>query len=244
MDQQSGRQPPEWPDDRGRELTPREQETAGQLRLMDPHLAGLYEHGIRLLRRRPGAGDVRLLAHCGRELSRGVLQLLLDDEGPGAFPQELKQEHRPRTAHALDLPEDDPRVDGWYTLHQLFCKWVHWKYPGPSRGILLTWVDALCAYPRTLLSDEILRACPAHSSASPAYAGRVHRPVVFATHPDSHREAEKPRRERLEDHRQRFHRAPRSFACVFACASSYSLLMGGDNEKDDPLGISGGSPVR
>ena len=133
MDQQSDRQPREWPEEGGRELTPREQETKEQLRLMDPHLAGLYEHGVRLLRRRPRSGDVFLLAHCGRELSRGALQLLLDEEEPGAFSQELKQEHRPRIAHALDLPEDDPRVDDWYTLHQLFCKWVHWKYPGPSR---------------------------------------------------------------------------------------------------------------
>ena len=132
MNQQTDRQPREWPEDRGRDLTPREQETTEQLRLMDPHLAGLYEHGIRLLRRKPRAGDVFILAHCGRELSRGVLQLLLDDEESEVFSQELGQEHRPRIAHALRLTDDDPRVDGWYRLHSLFSRSAHWRYPGPS----------------------------------------------------------------------------------------------------------------
>ncbi len=99
---------------------------------MDPQLADLYEHGIRLLRQDPRPGDVYLLAHCGRELSRGVLDLLLEDE-TGVSSQQLGSEHRPRIARALGLPETDPRVDGWYKLHRRFSDLAHWKYPGPSR---------------------------------------------------------------------------------------------------------------
>ena len=73
MDEKTSRLPRGWPEDAERALTPREQEMTGQLRLMDPQLADLYEHGIRLLRQDPRPGDVYLLAHCGRELSRGVL---------------------------------------------------------------------------------------------------------------------------------------------------------------------------
>lgn len=133
MDEKTDRLPHGWPEDAGRGLSPREQETTGQLRLMDPQLADLYEHGIRLLRRQdPRPGDVYLLAHCGRELSRGVLDLLLEDE-TGVSSQQLGQEHRPRIARALGLPEDDPRVDGWHKLHRRFSDSAHWKYPGPSR---------------------------------------------------------------------------------------------------------------
>ena len=130
MDEEADRPPRELPEEEGSSLSRREQETAGQLRLMDPHLAGLYEQGIRLLRQNRQPGKVYLLAHCGRELSRGVLQLLLDVEGPAT--SETGQEHRQRISHALHLPLEDPRVDAWYELHSRFCKSVHWRYPGPS----------------------------------------------------------------------------------------------------------------
>lgn len=132
MDEKTDRLPRGWPEDAGRGLSPRERETTGQLRLMDPQLADLYEHGLRLLRQDPRPGDVYLLAHCGRELSRGVLDLLLEDE-TGVSSQQLGREHRPRIARALGLPETDPRVDGWYKLHRRFSDLAHWKYPGPSR---------------------------------------------------------------------------------------------------------------
>ena len=132
MDQDTDRQPREWPDDEARSLTPRELETTGQLRLMDPQLADLYEHGLRLLRQKSRLGDICLLAHCGRELSRGVLRLLLDDEELEVFSQELYQEHRPRIARALGLPDSDPRVDGWFKLHSVFAGAAHWRPGGPS----------------------------------------------------------------------------------------------------------------
>ena len=132
MDEEMDRQPRERREEEQNGLSPREQATMGQLRLMDPQLAGLYEHGIRLLREIRQSGNVYLLAHCGRELSRGVLQLLLDDEGLEASAQELQQEHRPRIAQALYLPDNDLRVNEWFRLHRLFCNSVHWRYPGLS----------------------------------------------------------------------------------------------------------------
>lgn len=141
MDEKTGRLPRGWPEDAGRGLSAREQETTGQLRLMDPQLADLYEYGIRLLRQDPRPGDVYLLAHCGRELSRGVLDLLLEDE-TGVSSQQLGSEHRPRIARALGLPETDRRVDGWHKLHRRFADLAHWKYPGPPREEVASVRDA------------------------------------------------------------------------------------------------------
>ena len=106
MDKDTARQPRERLEGESSTLSPREQETTGQLRLMDPQLAALYEHGIRLLRQIHQSRNVYLLAHCGRELSNGVVQLLLDDEGLEVSTLELQQEHRPRIARALHLPDD------------------------------------------------------------------------------------------------------------------------------------------
>ena len=156
MDDRTDRLPRGWPDDVGRGLSPREQETTGELRLMDPQLADLYEHGISLLRQDPSRpGDICLLAHCGRELSRGVVELLLDDEtgissqqtgetycsriahtyrsGPHRCRKRRAGEvHRSRIARALGLPETDPRVSEWHKLHRHFSASVHWRYPSPS----------------------------------------------------------------------------------------------------------------
>ena len=129
MEEKIDRQPPERLEDEVSSLTANEQATAGQLRLMDPQLAGLYEHGIRLMRQIHQPENVYLLAHCGRELSKGVLESLLGDEGLEVSVQELGTDHRPRIARALGLPETDPRVDGWYKLHGRFSELVHWKYP-------------------------------------------------------------------------------------------------------------------
>ena len=81
MEEKMDPQPPERLEDDVSILTANEQATAAQLRLRDPQLAGLYEGGIRLMGQIHQPGNVYLLAHCGRELSNGVLQLLLDEEG-------------------------------------------------------------------------------------------------------------------------------------------------------------------
>ena len=85
MEEKIDRQPPERLEDEVSSLTANEQATAAQLRLMDPQLAGLYERGLRLMSQIHQPENVYLLAHCGRELSNGVLQLLLDEGGARSF---------------------------------------------------------------------------------------------------------------------------------------------------------------
>ena len=99
MEEKMDPQPPERLEDDVSILTANEQATAAQLRLRDPQLAGLYEGGIRLMGQIHQPGNVYLLAHCGRELSNGVLQLLLDEEGIPTSVQE--DEHRRRIAGAF-----------------------------------------------------------------------------------------------------------------------------------------------
>ena len=108
MEEKIDRQAPERLEDDVSILTANEQATAAQLRLMDPQLAGLYERGIRLMSQIHQPENVYLLAHCGRELSNGVLQLLLDE---GGLPTSLQEdEHRGRIAgayHALQSLLDE-----------------------------------------------------------------------------------------------------------------------------------------
>ena len=99
MEEKIDPQPPERLEDDVSILTANEQVTAAQLRLRDPQLAGLYEGGIRLMGQIHQPGNVYLLAHCGRELSNGVLQFLLDEEEIPTSVQ--KDEHRRRIAGAF-----------------------------------------------------------------------------------------------------------------------------------------------
>ena len=136
MEEKIDRQPPERLEDEVSSLTANEQATAGQLRLRDPQLAGLYEHGIRLMRQIHQPENVYLLAHCGRELSKGVLESLQGDEGLEVSVQELGTDHRPRIARALGLPDNHARVDAWYEVHRCFTDSAHWRRPGPSADVV------------------------------------------------------------------------------------------------------------
>ena len=133
-----GSEPPGHGDIR---LSPRERETAGELRRLDPHLAGLYERGLMLARQIDQPGNAYLVAHVGRELSRGVLELLLSAEGLEVAPADLEnapshEGHRTRIAEALGLQPDDPRVDEWFHLHRQFCAACHWRGSAPeSAGV-------------------------------------------------------------------------------------------------------------
>ncbi len=138
MDETRGDLPrPETPKDGEDWLTLRERETAGELRLLDPHLAGLYERGLALARQIDQPGNAYLVAHAGRELSRGVLQLLLRDEGLEVAAEDLEsvssnERNRPRIAEALGLETDDPRVDEWLHLVRQFSSAAHWRFGGPQ----------------------------------------------------------------------------------------------------------------
>ena len=125
------------PEDGADRLSFRERETAGQLRLLDPHLAGLYERGLALARRIDQPGTAYMVAHVGRELSRGVVRLLLRDEGLEVTAEDLEsvssnERNRPPIAKALGLEPDDPRVDEWFFLVGLFSGNLKWQSGGPK----------------------------------------------------------------------------------------------------------------
>ena len=101
MEEKIDRQPPERLEDDVSILTANEQATAAQLRLMDPQLAGLYERGIRLMSQIHQPENVYLLAHCGRELSNGVLQLLLDE---GGLPTSLQEDEQHGVGYRMARP--------------------------------------------------------------------------------------------------------------------------------------------
>lgn len=117
-------------------LSPRQRELAGELRRLDPQLAGLYESAVRLLRRIEEPGMVYLLAHAGRELSRGVVRRLLAEEGV-ALPLNAEdiaadEKNRGTIAQVLQLPPQDPRVSLWFYLNRQFTDAVHYRHPSPS----------------------------------------------------------------------------------------------------------------
>ncbi len=138
MDEKHGTLPgSEASKDREDGLKPRERETARELRHLDHHLAGLYERGLVLLRHIHQSGNVYLVAHVGRELSRGVLNLLLSNEGLEVTAKDLenvqkKEKNRPRIAKAMGLEPDDRRVDEWFFLVKQFSKACHWQPGGPE----------------------------------------------------------------------------------------------------------------
>ncbi len=128
-------------------LSPRQRELAGELRRLDPQLAGLYEHAVRLLPRLEEPGMAYLVAHAGRELSRGVVRRLLAEEGM-ALPVDAEdlakdEKNRGTIAQVLQLPPQDPRVSLWFHLHRQFSDAVHYRDPGPSAAELRIAYDEL-----------------------------------------------------------------------------------------------------
>ena len=138
MDETRGNLPrPETRKDGEDGLNLRERKTAGELQLLDPHLAGLYERGLALVRRMDQPGNAYIVAHVGRELSRGVVQCLLRDEGLEVAAEDLEgvssnEKNRPPIAKALGLEPDDPRVDEWFHIVGQFSCAVHWRFGGPQ----------------------------------------------------------------------------------------------------------------
>lgn len=129
----SGSEAPAYADDH---LSSRERDTVGELRRLDPHLAGLYERGLSLVREIDQPGNAYLVAHAGRELSRGVVRLLLSDEGLEVTSRDVESESsdehdRPRIANALGLEPDDPQVDAWLCLIRQFSRNLKRRVAGP-----------------------------------------------------------------------------------------------------------------
>lgn len=109
------RSPPhEEPQDGRRRPTQRERETLRELHHLDPQLAGLFEQGLQLLARLDEPGAAGVLSYVGRELSRGTLERVLDEEGielsdqadagdDALFREELRK--------ALHLSAEDPTLE-------------------------------------------------------------------------------------------------------------------------------------
>ena len=140
----------EAPDHNEDQLSSRERDTVEELRRLDPHLAGLYERGLALVREIDHPGNAYLVAHVGRELSRGVLERLLQDEGLEITAEDLErvpknQRNRASIAKALRLEPDDPRVDEWYYLIREFSTNVHWRYGGPPSAALREAFERFCS---------------------------------------------------------------------------------------------------
>lgn len=109
-------------------LRPDQRETADELRALDPHLAGLYEHALELLPRIREPGIAYFVAQAGREITRGVGRKLREDSS-SLSTEELEdvpegQDHRASIAEMLGLRPEDPRVDTWYQLHRRFTTWM------------------------------------------------------------------------------------------------------------------------
>src|SRR5215213_7305259 len=90
-------------------LSRRESQTAEQLRIIDAQLAGLYEQSLKLLPKIHQEGVAYLVAHAGREISRGLTRRLSSEEELYIPPEfEEDEKYRPIIAGILQLPTTDP----------------------------------------------------------------------------------------------------------------------------------------
>jgi hypothetical protein len=97
----------------------------------------MYEHAVAVLPRIREPGMAYVIAGLGREISRGVLDRLLSEEGatlPSAIelPEEMSTEQNRRTISAvLGLPPEDPLVTLWFRVPKDFSNWMKYRYPSP-----------------------------------------------------------------------------------------------------------------
>ena len=114
----------------GAALGLRERVTLTELARLDQRIASLFLSGHQLLARmRTDPGALYLLAHAGRELSRGTVRALLDDEGapPPADGDELLETERNRITigAVLGQPPSHPSVTAWFRLNATFSRSCH-----------------------------------------------------------------------------------------------------------------------
>jgi len=111
----------------------RETQTSDELKILDPQLAGLYEHGLRLLSKIQEPSLAYFVAHAGREISRGLIQRLLSEEEIYIPADQIddQEKNRATIAGILQLPTADPRVDIWFQLIRSFAAWTHYSESGP-----------------------------------------------------------------------------------------------------------------
>jgi hypothetical protein len=116
---------------------PLQQHLAEQLRRLDPALEGLYREGIGLSKRNGAPGVGYLLAHAGRELSRGVIRTL--SEGKAALDEAAAandERNRTTIATVVELPPDHVVVTDWFRAHVTFAEDCHYQ-PRPEPADLV-----------------------------------------------------------------------------------------------------------
>ena len=124
------------------ELSADQWATAEELSRLDLQLAGLYRLGFSLLPLAEEPGMGYLIAHAGRELSRGVVRLLAGAEisPPKTATEAIPDNERNRLAIGtiLQLPPGHPLVTKWFQVNSTFAKSVHFQQPSPSAGDVRT----------------------------------------------------------------------------------------------------------
>ena len=126
----------EEPDPRGQRLSAWQQELLEELMALDPELGGLYQEGLALVERLESPGVGHILAHVGRELTRGVVTALLETDDQ-LSPEDLEEiseneNHRGKIAHCLGLRASDPQVSEWFELHKFFPSAAHHRGVGDA----------------------------------------------------------------------------------------------------------------
>lgn len=124
-------------------LNPQQQSVANQLRAFDPALEGLYTQGLWLSKRPTDPGIAYLLAHAGREISRGVIRHLSggrveiapDDASP-TIDGSSNEKNRQRIADVLELPLTDAVVSDWFRAVGIFSSSCHYQAAPPPAIIV------------------------------------------------------------------------------------------------------------
>lgn len=124
----------------GRRLSPRERDVLAELARIDQNLAGLYAHGHELCRRVTDPGIGYLIAHAGREVARGVVRYLGNEDprtpASADYVTPEDERNRERIAAVLQLPPDHALVTTWFKLVGDLVASSHYSaQPEPSERI-------------------------------------------------------------------------------------------------------------
>ena len=118
-----------------------EREVTQGLMEFDPQLAGLFTLGISLTKQMDTPGVPLLLAHLGRELSRGLIRAINGDDLSMPFDERdetaANEKNRQSIGGAFLLPPDHPLVKGWFRCVGIFSASCHFQSPGPDQDKLL-----------------------------------------------------------------------------------------------------------
>lgn len=115
-------------------LALRDRATADEFAELDPQLAELFSVGHELVRNAKGPGSAYLIAHAGRELSRGAVQRLLGDAElpPAEEETEPTEKNRATIGSALGLPPNHVLVSRWFRLNGTFADACHYRLRPPN----------------------------------------------------------------------------------------------------------------